>query len=51
MMGYKPRDMEVLRDGFQIVMSSANMFKDGSFSRVKVAKDIDGIVGKRLTER
>ena len=51
MMGYQPRDLETVKDGFQIVMTSANMFRDGSFTRVKVAKDIDGIVGKRMSEK
>jgi SWI/SNF-related matrix-associated actin-dependent regulator 1 of chromatin subfamily A len=51
MMGYKPRELETVRDGFQIVMTSANLFRDGTFKRVKVAKDIDGIIGNRLTEK
>lgn len=49
MMGYKPNGVETVRDGFQIVMSPANLFREGTFNRVKVAKDIDGIVAKRLT--
>ena len=49
MMGYKPVTVETVRGGFQIVMTPANLFRDGTFDRVKVAKDIDGIIGKRLT--
>ena len=49
MIGYRPRQAEHLADGFQLTVASATLFKQGTFRRVKIAKDIDAIVAARLT--
>jgi len=49
MLGYKPRSVEWVVDGVQVVMSPATLFKTGSFERVKVARDVNAITGTRLT--
>jgi hypothetical protein len=49
MQGYVPKDLETTLAGVQVVMSPATLFKPGKFTRVKIARDIDAIIGERLT--
>ena len=49
MLGYRPRSVEAVIDGVQVIMSPATLFQTGTFERVKVARDVNAITGTRLT--
>jgi SNF2 family DNA or RNA helicase len=49
MQGYSPKTAAATIDGIQIEMTPATLFRSGTFTRLKLARDIDAITATRLT--